>query len=707
MFAYDNASLSTNKSVAITIANSAPTAPSVNLTPDAPTTVNELYCNVTANSTDADNDTVNYTYTWRKDNVINRTFGLTYQLYDMIGSGNTSHNEVWNCTVTPFDGTTNGTDASDKATIANTAPTHTTPVLSSSAGTNYTNESLTCYNQSTNDIDNDAVTNYYKWFRNNTIVENETTSTLSYTNSSKNDSMVCEIALGDGTGNGTALNSTSLKIRNYWPVFNTTISNITWNENTNLINNLTLSNYFYDIDNDELAYNVAGNFSIRVVINSTTKNVSFYPAANWNGVEYVVFTAADDEHNASSNNITLTVTNVPRCGDGSCDAGETCSACSTDCGSCVVVAPVIEGAAAPVIAVQYFTISQNSFYVELIPGQTKIDYLSIKNTGMVSLEFTIDTKSLNDLVLLSESSFVLDAGETKKIKIAFTAENREGTYSDNIIIKGGLKEKLIPTTIHIAKKPLFDVKADVLDAYKEVKAGEDVKFNITLYNIGGVVVDTKLDYSIRDLNGNIITAKHETLAIEREATITRSLAAPIEPGDYIFYAQLAYGDSIATSSDSFKVVKEMLAPPKDHTILLIIVLIILIITLILGYYKKLSQKLRLTREPRVTYEEEQKKRSMLRREIKRIEVYIIKELKKGFAEKQIKTALLDIGWPVPLVDTSFNSVHKKFLDKSIFRLRRYTKKQLKKGFSKDQIKERILAAGWPKRLVDKLFQGIK
>ncbi len=45
----------------------------------------------------------------------------------------------------------------------NNPPTHSTPLLSSSLGTNLTSENLTCYNQSTDDEDSDSVKNIFDW----------------------------------------------------------------------------------------------------------------------------------------------------------------------------------------------------------------------------------------------------------------------------------------------------------------------------------------------------------------------------------------------------------------------------------------------------------------------------------------------------------------------------------------------------------------
>ena len=108
------------------INNSVPTQPTVNLTPDNPNTSSTLYCNVTTESTDADGDDVNYTYNWYLDNVFNKTsFNRDYN-YDVMGSGNTSGAQEWNCTVYAWDGEENSTPDSDKVTINNTSPSQVT-----------------------------------------------------------------------------------------------------------------------------------------------------------------------------------------------------------------------------------------------------------------------------------------------------------------------------------------------------------------------------------------------------------------------------------------------------------------------------------------------------------------------------------------------------------------------------------------------------
>ncbi len=96
-------------------------------------------------------------------------------------------------------------------------------------------------------------------------------------------------------------------------ILNRTISNITWSEDTNLLNNFSLHDYFYDTDYEEcgdpLNFSFSGNQS--VAINITGSNVSFYPEPNWFGTEIINFTAYDGYTYSTSNNILLNVTDVP------------------------------------------------------------------------------------------------------------------------------------------------------------------------------------------------------------------------------------------------------------------------------------------------------------------------------------------------------------------------------------------------------------
>ena len=102
------------------------------------------------------------------------------------------------------------------------------------------------------------------------------------------------------------------------PVWNAIINNITWEEDNDLTNNISLDDYFYDPDYSECteygdtpSFSSTGNTNITISIGSATlHSVSFYPDSNWFGTEEIYFTINDGYATADSNNITLNVTNV-------------------------------------------------------------------------------------------------------------------------------------------------------------------------------------------------------------------------------------------------------------------------------------------------------------------------------------------------------------------------------------------------------------
>jgi len=128
------------------------------------------------------------------------------------------------------------------------------------------------------------------------------------------------------SGNTTANFTWNINVINVnrKPVFNHTIMNITWDEETNLSENITLRDYFFDLDTNgtlceidtgfclEWGYDVVqGNpEDIVIYINQTSTNVSFSPKEDWFGTLNVSFWVFDNYNKTYSNNVTLTVQNI-------------------------------------------------------------------------------------------------------------------------------------------------------------------------------------------------------------------------------------------------------------------------------------------------------------------------------------------------------------------------------------------------------------
>jgi hypothetical protein len=89
---------------------------------------------------------------------------------DLAVSQETTIGDVWRACVTPNDGFEDGAaNCSNSLTIRNALPVTTNVILNSTYGTNYTNENLTVY-YNTTDLDGHSFTNITNWYMNNTPI---------------------------------------------------------------------------------------------------------------------------------------------------------------------------------------------------------------------------------------------------------------------------------------------------------------------------------------------------------------------------------------------------------------------------------------------------------------------------------------------------------------------------------------------------------
>ncbi|MCK5107222.1 MAG: LamG domain-containing protein [Nanoarchaeota archaeon] len=141
--------------------NQPPTISSVDVTPNDPKTNNDLTCAVSGGS-DSDSDPLQYHFDWYK-NSVHDLHVLQSGISHVLGSGNTSRGELWNCSVTPYDGTVNGSSLMDSVLINNTVPSNPTVVLSASSSDNLTTDNLTVVISGSIDIDSDSFINITDW----------------------------------------------------------------------------------------------------------------------------------------------------------------------------------------------------------------------------------------------------------------------------------------------------------------------------------------------------------------------------------------------------------------------------------------------------------------------------------------------------------------------------------------------------------------
>lgn len=82
----------------VIVRDSPPTAPVAEITPDPPRNGDDLTCGLAIAATDADGDTIRYTFTWTVDGVA-YTGALDTTTTSVVSHGALASNETWQCTV--------------------------------------------------------------------------------------------------------------------------------------------------------------------------------------------------------------------------------------------------------------------------------------------------------------------------------------------------------------------------------------------------------------------------------------------------------------------------------------------------------------------------------------------------------------------------------------------------------------------------------
>ena len=316
--------------------------------------------------------------------------------------------------------------------------------------------------------------------------------------------------------------------------------------------------------------------------NGTGKTFDFTITSGKNaaaeGTSYKTYTVVGQPTGAiTSSNFKMSVGSLitlPFLNGEACEVNAECIGgfcCSNVCQStsCPVAAAGGGGAAAPAAGggagfstpKKEFSLSKNTIKAELALGEEKSESLIITNTGETSLDFSLSTDGeIKEFLILSETAFNLAAGESKIIGLDFIGK-RVGSFTGSVAVKGNGIGKKIAISVEVESKVvLFDVKIETPPEYRMVKAGEELKSQITLFSLGvPEKVDVTINYFIKDLEGNIVLQETETLSIEGQLSFMKSFQLPkgLVPGIYTVSVEVIYANSFAVSSEFFEVIEEI------------------------------------------------------------------------------------------------------------------------------------------------------
>ena len=142
------------------VADQAPTAPVVSISPSAPSDSSTLRAMIDTDATDPDGDHLTYRYEWTQNGTLRTDLTSDYVVGDLTTEG-----DVWGLNVYATDGTLEGPAGSATATVANLGPT--APVLHIDPAAPVGGDTLTLvFDTSATDPNGDALGQTIVWYEN-------------------------------------------------------------------------------------------------------------------------------------------------------------------------------------------------------------------------------------------------------------------------------------------------------------------------------------------------------------------------------------------------------------------------------------------------------------------------------------------------------------------------------------------------------------
>lgn len=284
--------------------------------------------------------------------------------------------------------------------------------------------------------------------------------------------------------------------------FDGNIENLSFPEDSELIDAIDLSNYFSDVDS-ELSYDVFGNSEIDVIIENGI--VSFLPAPDFAGSEEIYFVASDEDYQVQSNTLSVNVLDVgepPVFEDFFCESTIDEDLVYT----CELNASDYEGE-----ELTYSVTSENNLNCG-IDGNV-LTYSSFENyNGLANCELAVNDPTggsdsynleveiypVNDQPVIVSSDPQLDAtsviqGKTKLFKVV--AEDIDSEYETIWYLDGEVVDSFVDQYLFSEDVGEYNLKVEVRDeeysVYKEWQVIVGPTSDYTCSEVGGYEISEK------------------------------------------------------------------------------------------------------------------------------------------------------------------------------------------------------------------------
>ncbi len=201
-----------------------------------------------------------------------------------------------------------------------------------------------------------------------------------------------------------------------------------------------------------------------------------------------------------------------------------------------------------------FYLSDSSLRATVKTSQKAQKSIIITNDGTETLD--VELHNIPDILELSPSSFSLAPGNNQVIEIIInpSQEAKPDVYVGKIEVSANSKKEYISIIIQVeSEKVLFDGSVDLKE--KDIYPGKTIEATISL---SGLLPGTaSLTYNIMNLEGETVYTEQENITIEEQVSFTKLFAVPddLPPGNYILAIKIVSGESFATTTESFTLIR--------------------------------------------------------------------------------------------------------------------------------------------------------
>lgn len=177
--------------------NVPPTAPLLEISPVAPTSVDEV--TVLATASDPNGDTLSYEYNW----VLVEAPDIAVSSTNQLSAVHTERGQQWQVSAIPFDGLEYGPSSTLNFSIGNAAPVIDMVEIAPSTEV-YNDSELTCSATASDpDSNEDLVSLTYRWLNNGTELGQSEELSLDSSIAAPGDAIICQVTVEDSEGLST------------------------------------------------------------------------------------------------------------------------------------------------------------------------------------------------------------------------------------------------------------------------------------------------------------------------------------------------------------------------------------------------------------------------------------------------------------------------------------------------------------------------